>query len=393
MSLISFNWDNKLLLIFLQSLLLFLYKLNSNFSNFNKNDNLFENFYNGNLINSINILNIFIYLISIIQSKSKKKNILFFQKENNLLLIENKKSKKTKKLFSKMEILILILIVFSLNIFNLFCIFLRLKFSKKENYKFELEGFCFLIFIIFSKLILKINFYKHQFFAMFLSIFISIIIFIYEYEINFLIYKIINFTYLALIMTLIKFVMIRFYFSPYLILFYDGLISFFICFSIEIYNLISNKENNFLKFVEEKKFFFIIFISNFIISILNIIIIYFFSPIFEILAYVLLSFLLQIKEILKEKNEKNVFLFVLNVVYLICCLIITEIIVLNCFGFNKNTVFNIKERNKNEFETFINEETISFSLINDESENNKNNENEKNENEKNNENNENIIQN
>jgi hypothetical protein len=330
-------------------------------------------------------LNIFIYLISIIQSKSKKKNILFFQKENNLLLIENKKIKKTKKLFSKMEILILILIVFSLNIFNLFCIFLRLKFSKKENYKFELEGFCFLIFIIFSKLILKINFYKHQFFAMIVSILISIIIFIYEYEINFLIYKIINFTYLALIMTLIKFVMIRFYFSPYLILFYEGLISFFICFSIEIYNLISNKKNNFLIFVEEKKFFFVIFISNFIISILNIIIIYFFSPIFEILAYVLLSFLLQIKEILKEKNEKNVFLFVLNVVYLICCLIITEIIVLNCFGFNKNTVFNIKERNKNEFETFINEETISFSLINDGSEN-KENENENNENEKNNEN-------
>ena len=98
MNLISFNWDNKLLLIFLQSLLLFLYKLNSNFSNFNKNDNLFENFYNGNLINSINILNIFIYLFSIIQSKSKKKNYLFFQKENNLLIIENKKL-KTKKLF------------------------------------------------------------------------------------------------------------------------------------------------------------------------------------------------------------------------------------------------------------------------------------------------------
>ena len=283
-----------------------------------------------------------------------------------------------------MKILILILILFSLNIFDFFCIFLRKKFSA-ENYKFELELFFFIIFIIFSKLILKIDFYKHQFFAMFLSIFISIIIFIYEYEINFLIYKIINFTYLALIMTLIKFVMIRFYFSPYLILFYEGLISFFICFSIEIYNLISNKKNNFLIFVEEKKFFFIIFISNFIISILNIIIIYFFSPIFEILAYVLLSFLLQIKEILKEKNEKNVFLFFLNVVYLICCLIITEIIVLNCFGFNKNTVFNIKERNKNEFETFINEETISFSLINDGSEN-KENENENNENEKNNEN-------
>ena len=385
MSLISFNWDNKLLLIFLQSFLLFLYKLKSDFNNFNEKINLFENYYNLNLINSINILNIFIYLISIIQSKSKKKNILFFQKENNLLLIENKKSKKTKKLFSKMEILLLILILFSLNFFNFFCIFLRLKFFKKDNYKFELEGFCFLIFIIFSKLILKINFYKHQFFAMFLSIFISIIIFIYKFKFEFLIYQIINFTYLALIMTLIKFVMIRFYFSPYLILFYEGLISFFICFSIEIYNLISNKKNNFLIFVEEKKFFFVIFISNFIISILNIIIIYFFSPVFEILAYVLLSFLLQIKEILKEKNKKNVFLFVLNVVYLICCLIITEIIVLNCFGFNKNTVFNIKERNKNEFEKFINEETISFSLINDGSEN-KENENENNENEKNNEN-------
>ena len=384
MSLISFNWNNKLLLIFLQSFLLFLYKLKSDFSNFNENEDLIENFYNGNLINSINILNIFIYLFSIIQSKSRKKNHLFFQKENNLLIIENRKSKK-KKLISKMKIFILILNLFSFKIFNLFCIFLRLKFSAENNYKFELEGFCFLIFIIFSKLILKINFYKHQFFAMFLSIFISIIIFIYKFKINFLIYQIINFTYLALIMTLIKFVMIRFYFSPYLILFYDGLISFFICFSIEIYNLISNKKNNFLIFVEEKKFFFVIFISNFIISILNIIIIYFFSPIFEILAYVLLSFLLQIKEILKEKNEKNVFLFVLNVVYLICCLIITEIIVLNCFGFNKNTVFNIKERNKNEFEKFINEETISFSLINDGSEN-KENENENNENEKNNEN-------
>jgi hypothetical protein len=384
MSLISFNWNNKLLLIFLQSFLLFILNLDSNFKIFQIENNLIENIFNYNLIKSISIFTIFIYLFSIIQSKSiKKKFFLSFQKENNLLIIENRKT-KSKKLFSKLNLLFLILILFFMYIFKFICDFLRIKY-KIKTYRFELEGFCFLIFIIFSKLILKINFYKHQFFAMFLSIFISIIIFIYEYEINFLIYKIINFTYLALIMTLIKFVMIRFYFSPYLILFYDGLISFFICFSIEIYNLISNKENNFLKFVEEKKFFFIIFISNFIISILNIIIIYFFSPIFEILAYVLLSFLLQIKEILKEKNEKNVFLFVLNVVYLICCLIITEIIVLNCFGFNKNTVFNIKERNKNEFETFINEETISFSLINDGSEN-KENENENNENEKNNEN-------
>ena len=78
MSLISFNWDNKLLLIFLQSFLLFLYKLKSDFNNFNEKINLFENYYNLNLINSINILNIFIYLISIIQSKSKKKNFLFF---------------------------------------------------------------------------------------------------------------------------------------------------------------------------------------------------------------------------------------------------------------------------------------------------------------------------
>ena len=113
------------------------------------------------------------------------------------------------------------------------------------------------------------------------------------------------------------------------------------------------------------------------------------------MAYILLSFLLQIKDILIEKNVENVFLLVLNVVYLICCLIITEIVVLNCFGLNKNTVFNINERNKTEFNDFINEETISFSLINEnnesnEKENKENNENEFNEKE-NNENNENII--
>ena len=398
MSLISFNWNNKLLLIFLQSFLLFILNLDSKFKIFQIENNLIENIFNYNLIKSINIFTIFIYLFSIIQSKSRKKKFfLSFQKENNLLIIENRKS-ISKKLFSKLNLLFLTLILISLDIFKFFGDFVRLKF-KLEKYKFELEGFCFLIFIIFSKIILKINFYKHQFFAMFLSIFFSLILII-EFDIKFFIYQFLDFTHLALFMTLIKFFMIRFYFSPYLILFVDGLISFFFCFFIEIYNLIANKKSNFLIFVEDKKFIvFVIFILNFVVNILNNIIIYFFSPIFELLAYDLLSFLLLIKEILIEKNIK-ILKLISNIIYLICCLIITEILVLNFFGLNKNTVFNINERNKTEFEDFIKEEKISFSLFNNENEkneiekkeNNENNEKENNEKEIN-ENNENIIQN
>ena len=368
MSLISFNWNNKLLFIIIQSIIIFICKLKPEFNIFDEKNNLIENIYNRHLSNSFYIFCILFYLISNIQNNNK--SYINYYREKNSLIIESKK-KTPKNYFSIINFLILIVILIFLNLFDIFCIFLRKKIKVKE-FDYNLEGFLFLIVILFSYFLLKIQIYKHQIFSIIISVFCSIIFLILKVEIKSLIYTIFDFINLGLKITLFKFLMIHFFFSPYLILFFEGIISFFICFSIEIYNLIFKKEILTLIFIE-KKYFYFVFLFNFIIAILNIIIIYYFSPIFEILAYILFSIIFEIKNFISDKNESKTNL-ILHIFYLICCLIITEIVVLNFWGLNKNTVFNINKRiREEEFDLFKNETGISFSLFKEENkENNKN---------------------
>ena len=174
-------------------------------------------------------------------------------------------------------------------------------------------------------------------------------------------------SFFSLALVLIKFVMAKYIIEPYNILFYDGLfciINALIWVLIEYFIIISkdpdeNFKNYFMNnyyelinifFGQNWEFylsFFLSLIASFCYFVFNILTIFNFSPILNVLTDFLTPFLLNIADFfIKQEYRKEIFLYE-NIGYIIIilgALILNEIIIINLFGLSENTYSKISDR-------------------------------------------------
>ena len=242
----------------------------------------------------------------------------------------------------------------------------------------------YIIFVpIFCYLILDQTLHKHHLLAVILGIVGSLIInffrFLFEFSyFNEFIFHILNIFFSLLFsfaLVLIKYAMVHYLLSsPYIFLFYEGvfcILNSFICILLEYIVVINlpdhNKDekyvyfkNNFLGiftiFVRQKGKFYIFFILSFILSFFYYIIyaftIYNYSPYLIIIVEACLPIDSDIIPIFfgeyVDKKEKKILRSICQlagyIILFFSALILDEIIILNFFGFCRNTFYEISSR-------------------------------------------------
>ena len=221
----------------------------------------------------------------------------------------------------------------------------------------------YLIFVVLlSYLISGIKIYFHQkiylvFWALGLIIvFVSVELY-KELSLQ-IIFEIIYSILYALQICSYKYIMEKFFVSPFLILFVTGSITFFFDFIFNIcYNLIygENIGNIFtnIKFLfngeNMKEYFIIIFILillvilSVIYYILVMLTLYYFSPFLLVVSDLLCPFLLFLLKLFNNKDF-NLLSFIGYLISLVAAIFYNELIVCNFWGLNKNTTENIRKR-------------------------------------------------
>ena len=216
--------------------------------------------------------------------------------------------------------------------------------------------------IIFSIFLLKINLYNHQILSIIISFIGFILILFSNLEIfleKFYIYIILSLANATFISTL-KYSIIFYFISPFLCSFLYGIISFIIyiiaiiVYDLYNYNQISLKQN--FDVFHGKKFiiyFLLIIIASIILKILTLLEIDYFSPILYFISESISRMLyLFYSKLYLETKEKKIYIYIFIIIgslfEIISILLYNEIIIINYFGLNKNTVKYIKEREAKE---------------------------------------------
>ena len=241
----------------------------------------------------------------------------------------------------------------------------------------------FIIFVpLFSLYILKKRLYKHHLIALIFTLLGAMIIFITRFILGIsvkrdIIYHLINIffsSFFFFFLVLIKYLMIKYFISPYNFLLYDGIfcainslfIPFleypFFCFIDKNRN---KKINNYFSYYLKKNYsglyrifigkewlfylsFFITFIASFLYFVFNVLTIFNFSPYLNVLTDFLTPFLLSISYFIffpsKRNKKKFILEFIGYIIIFFGALILNEIIVLNFWGLNENTYENISKR-------------------------------------------------
>ena len=237
-----------------------------------------------------------------------------------------------------------------------------------ENNKIETRFYYMILIPLFSKLILKENLYKHQYLSLAICvigwIILNIPIFlklknqdILANFLNLLIGAIYPFK-----LVLIKYLSGKYYITPLKIGLILGLISLFLTLiGSLIYSLIKYQDLSFFiafnfsnadNKVTTVVFFVLFFIFGTILQFLNLLIIFYFSPIFLLISEVISPFLLWIVKAIENKitnkNENATLEIVINpigyTIVLFSALIYNEIVIFNFCGLNKNTKKYVNER-------------------------------------------------
>ena len=226
------------------------------------------------------------------------------------------------------------------------------------------ERICFLLFIpLFSKLILKENIFKHQYFSLLLSI-IGIIFLLIPVGLKFskedIIPNILNFIIgilYSLFTVIIKYIIEKYYISPLKIGLLLGAIKIFINFIFYIiYSLIVFKDLSFIKdcfdfFPIENKLKISVYIILYIIfyialNLFTLLVLFYFSPTLIMITDIIGPFLLWIAIAIKYGEEKYEVIFnpLGYLIIIFCSVIYNEIIIFNFCGLNKNTKKFINQR-------------------------------------------------
>ena len=279
------------------------------------------------------------------------------QKNKNLNSKKNQKKENKNKIFC-----IIIFMSFLAGVMYIGFIFLEEMFLLLP---FSVD---LILTILFSKFLLKINIYSHQI----LSIIISCVGFIFILLFSnmkitldkFYFYIIISILHSTFI-SILKYSTITYFISPFLCSFLYGIISLIIyIIGIIIGTLYNFKELSFMQYIHSfSGKMFIIYFSLFIIlssikSALTLLEIYYFSPILflisETISPMLYSFY---KKLYLKNNEQSIYIYIFIVIgflfEIISILLYNEIIIINAYGLNKNTVKYIKEREIKEKEDLL----------------------------------------
>jgi hypothetical protein len=302
-----------------------------------------------------------VYFISWIRTKTE-------ETRDNAQLYNERKSSFVKYIYNegiqidKFKIfLILLFLSFLLTIFNIVDVYAL------DKNTFE-ERLYFLFFIpLFSKLLLKTNIFRHQILSLLIGaiglilLFIPIALIIEKEDTIINICMFISSIGFSFFLVLLKYLMIRFYISPYLCLFYIGIFSMvlntigFIIFSLLKYKNFSIIIDNFTfenidNPIQLTIYLLVTFISASFLQIFSNLVIYYFSPILLMVTDSISPMLLWIfLSLPKEEKAINIVFNALGyLISLFSALIYNEIIILNFGGFNKDTKKSIEKRQQKE---------------------------------------------
>ena len=225
---------------------------------------------------------------------------------------------------------------------------------------------------IFSKFILKNNIFKHQYLSLLIAfvglvlLFIPIALIITKDDIIINICIFITSIGYALFLVLIKYLMIKYYLSPYLCSLYIGIISTALnIIGFMIYSLIHKgnlgiiKDNFNFEDVSNKTKLIIFFILNFIsasiLQTLSNLVIYYFTPTLLMVTDSISPMLFWMILVMPyETKTLNIVFYLLGyIITLFASLIYNEIIIFNFWDLNENTNKYIDQRGKNELNTNI----------------------------------------
>ena len=261
----------------------------------------------------------------------------------------------------------IIMFIILLSLINIFQDFISIFID--YNKVFE-KSICDLFFIpLFSKIILKENIYKHNYFALIISIIgviFLLIPFCLQISTNDIISNILNFIigiFYSLFVVIVKYMIEKYYMHPLKICLLVGIIIlFFECIIFLIYSLI--KYNNLSYFNDcfdfskvQNKFAIIIYIILYILfcislKLLGFLLLFYFSPTLIIITSMISPFIYWIVQSIKNKVEiLDAVLYPIGYLILIfSSLIYNEIIILNFCGLNNNTKKFVNQRLNKEVE-------------------------------------------
>ena len=234
-----------------------------------------------------------------------------------------------------------------------------------EDYKIShYKGLCFeealeiIFMVIVSKLLLKMEFYIHHYIGLFIFLVLSLVIdilfnlTIFKPDILFICVYIIYLILDSIYVTYEKYMMDKLGYSPYNTIFYIGFIFLFtatvgvVILSITggtSYKGFEGFEDYFNKYEYKYVILHIIYLIGFrfFINILKILTVYYFTQIHNFTTYILIKLF---DLLLKKKSEYKYFSILLFIFQFLGLLIFLEIIELNFWGLDKNTVKNIQAR-------------------------------------------------
>ena len=239
-----------------------------------------------------------------------------------------------------------------------------------DKYIFQDRAYILFFIPFFSKIILKIDIFRHHILSLFISfigmifLFIPIILIIRVEDIIINICIFIAGIGYSLYMVLIKYLTDNYFFSPYLCLLLIGLLSFILTFiGFIIYSLIKNNDLSYIidsfNFAEVENgiktglsFFGILFFGA-IYEVLTFLVIFYFSPTLYMVTDIINPFLSFIINIFMYKEETiNIIFSIIGFsIALLSSLIYNEIIICNFYGFNKKTKKYLEERQSEEIKS------------------------------------------
>ena len=280
------------------------------------------------------------------------------KKPNLAIKYFHKKERKDKKYYNFFTLTALIILLGLL-----LATFELLMTITLDKTKFEFRLYLLFFVPIFSKFILKENFYKHHYLSLIIALIGVILLLIpiclvmtkEDIITNILIF--ILGTSNALFMVLIKYLIQKYYYSPIYLSFLFGISSIIItCIAFSIYSLIkyhdfnyfnesfdfSQKENN-LYFT---LYIFLSSIFGIIYNILYLLALYYFSPILILVSDMISPFLMWIALTIFDGGKMpDVIINPIGyLIVLLASLVYNEIIIFNFWGLSKNTKKFVEKR-------------------------------------------------
>ena len=279
----------------------------------------------------------------------------------------------------------IILLIISLSLIIVFQNFL-FNFTNDED-TFEIRIYIILCIPLFSKIILKENIYKHQYFSIVISI-IGIIFIVVPvclvFNLNAVLSNIIVFIngiMFSLFYVLIKYLVEKYYISPLKISLITGILALFLdCIVSIIYSLIRYHDLSYLKNAfdfsqEENKFKISIYIILYnLFKLLQqffvLLALFYFSPTLLIITNIISPFLswivFGIQDIDSYFKMPDVVLYPIGyIIVIFSALIYNEIIIFNFCGLNKDTKKFVNQRIHEELEDIMKTQEVPLSDISD----------------------------